>query len=193
MHSSKLGKGPEKRAPSYSIVYQPCLIPSMSDLCNKGRPLDARSCIASPFGETQAFMAPAREPNPIWNVICADRRHQGCQYGDRGPRYVTDFRAAPGQALACQCLDTWGVGTQSTMADCEIIPTKMRFLRCWHRYPAFGAEAAAPPVENSRIIAAQGPEASVFHWSELCTRVVSHICIKLLTPNGGGSIAETRI
>jgi len=37
-------------------------------------------------------------------VLCADRRHQGCQCGDRRLRYVADFRAALGQAAACQCL-----------------------------------------------------------------------------------------
>lgn len=40
-----------------------------------------------------------------------------CQYGNRGFRYVADFCAALGQAAACQYLLTWGVGTQSTMAN----------------------------------------------------------------------------
>jgi hypothetical protein len=31
--------------------------------------------------------------------------------GDRGLRYVADFRAALGQAAACLYLFTWGVGT----------------------------------------------------------------------------------
>ena len=56
-------------------------------------------------------MAPARERNSIWSVIVPTDGTRAANMEDRGLRYVADFRAALGQAVACQCLVIWGVET----------------------------------------------------------------------------------
>jgi hypothetical protein len=50
----------------------------------------ARICIASPFDETQAFTAPAREPNPIWSVSFVPT--DGTRAANMGDR---DFGTSP--------------------------------------------------------------------------------------------------
>ena len=72
----------------------------------------ARTCIASPFDETQRSVdnvrmpgrsgAPAREPNSLFEAIVPTDGIRAANMRDQGLRYVADFRAALGQAAACQ-------------------------------------------------------------------------------------------
>jgi hypothetical protein len=92
--------------------------------------------------------APAREQNPIWSVTCADRRHQGCQYGGPGTSVRRRFSGSSRQAVACQYLNTWGVwnvkhnGGLRHFADGEAVSLMLASS------PIFsGPEAAATPAE----------------------------------------------
>jgi len=50
-----------------------------------------------------AFATRSRK-RTILDCVFACRWQQSCLCGDQGLRYVADFRAALGQAAACQCL-----------------------------------------------------------------------------------------
>ena len=68
--------------------------------------------ISLPFDETQGSVsdarmpgrswAPAREPNSLFEAIVPTDGIRAANMRDQGLRYVADFRAALGQAAACQ-------------------------------------------------------------------------------------------
>jgi hypothetical protein len=76
---------------------------------------------------------------------CADRRHQGCQYGGPGTSVRRRFS---GSSRTSRCLPVFvylGCRNVSTMADRDINATRKRFLLCWRRRSRSTPEDAAGP------------------------------------------------
>jgi hypothetical protein len=59
---------------------------------------------------------------------CAYRRHQRCHWRKRRLRYVADFRAALGQAAACQYFVMWGAGRKEQW---QVEKLRADPIRCW--------------------------------------------------------------
>jgi hypothetical protein len=110
----------------------------------------ARTCMASPFDETQAFMAPAREPNPIWSGHLCRPTAPGLPIWGPGTSVRRRFSGSSRTSRCLPVSEHLGCRNVKHNARLRYLPTKKRFLCCRHRRPFSGPEAAATPAENSR-------------------------------------------